>query len=72
MKLDQQAIESLARIKIQEPRFVEWLQSRLEKCRDDAVMQRDDVPIRWAQGRAQELRDILEAVNSAADILRKA
>lgn len=72
MKIDSKILESLARLKTQEPNFAKWLEDRLEKCRDDAVMQRDDVSTRWAQGRAQELRDILEAINSAADVLRKA
>jgi hypothetical protein len=72
MKLDPKVLESLARLKTQEPNFIKWLEGRLEKCRDDAVMQRDDVSTRWAQGRAQELRDLLEAVNSAAEVLRKA
>lgn len=72
MKLETKVLESLARLKTQEPNFTRWLENRLEKCRDDAVMQRDDVSTRWAQGRAQELRDILEAINSAADVLRKA
>jgi hypothetical protein len=36
------------------------------------VLQRDEVTVRWAQGRAQELSDLIGEIENASDYLRKA
>jgi hypothetical protein len=57
---------------VHEPHFVEWLRNRLDKYRDDAIMQRDDIAVRIAQGRGQELKEIVELLDRASTLLRKA
>lgn len=72
MQVDQHILESIARINVHEPHFVEWLRNRLDKYRDDAIMQRDDIAVRIAQGRGQELKEIVELLDRASTLLRKA
>jgi len=50
--------------------FMGWLESRREKARANEQV-RDDVLLRWQQGRAQECNDIIEAVTTARDVLMK-
>lgn len=69
---DTQVLESLARIQAQEPHFVKWLDGRLAEYHNDAIMQRDDVAMRWAQGRGQEAKDLLDMLRNASSFLRKA
>lgn len=71
-KVDRTQLEVLARIKAQEPRFVEFLQSRLHSHVGQTIAQQDDVSLRWAQGRAQEATDLLQLLENAADALRTA
>jgi hypothetical protein len=72
VQVDQHILESIARINVHEPHFVEWLRNRLDKYRDDAIMQRDDIAVRIAQGRGQELKEIVELLDRASTLLRKA
>ena len=72
MKLDPQTSEALARVYVQEPKFVEWLQSRFTKNCQDAAKLRDDIDVRQAQGRAQESEDILNMMKRTTEPLRKA
>jgi pyrroline-5-carboxylate reductase len=72
VKVTEQQLEACARIKHQEPAFVAMLQERLAKTQKDANMQRDVVSLRWAQGRVQELEDLLQLVENATNHLRKA
>ena len=69
---DQGYYESCARIKFEHPEFLSKLKGKLEKYHGDVVLQRDEVTVRWAQGRAQELSDLLGDLENASDYLRKA
>lgn len=64
-------LEALARLSRQEPQVVKWLQERLGQAGKAAVYERDDVLSRWAQGRAQELGDILAELQQAAENVNK-
>jgi ATP-dependent protease HslVU (ClpYQ) peptidase subunit len=72
MKLDKTVLEALARLKSAEPKLIEWLNSRLESHTVQLVNQKDEVGVRWAQGRVQETAEIIQLINNAAEILRKA
>ncbi len=50
--------------------FMGWLEARREKARANEQV-RDDVLLRWQQGRAQECNDIIEVVTTARDVLMK-
>lgn len=54
------------------PKLAEWLRDRLKSTDEVARMAKDEVDVRWAQGRAQELIELIEALEGAANILRKA
>lgn len=47
-----------------------WLVERREKARSNEGI-KDDVLMRWQQGRAQELNDIIEAMSTAREVLTK-
>lgn len=64
--------EMLASVHAGNPKLVEWLKRRLESATQDAVMAKGEVDVRWAQGRAQELNEIVSALEGAVEILRKA
>ena len=72
MRTDTTDYEVLASVHRGNPKLVEWLERRLKSTEDTARKARDEVDVRWAQGRAQELIELLEALEGAADILRKA
>jgi hypothetical protein len=72
MQPDVRQLEALARIKVQEPDFVDWLERRLKEHLAAMRRQRDDVDVRWAQGRTQEIEEILSFVNDAQNFLAKA
>ena len=65
MNLTRQQKESCARL-YHDKDFLDVLKQRLEEHRSNAVMQRDDVPMRWAQGRAQELQELLKLIENSA------
>ena len=71
MQATTKQLEACARLNAQEPGFLEFLEARLEDTRSNAVMQRDEVSMRWAQGRAQELVELIKLVTTAQDLLRK-
>lgn len=71
MKMDKRVTESLARVNGTEPHLLEWLRDRLKRHQDHVVHERDDVAVRWAQGRTQELTDLIKAFEGAANDLRK-
>jgi len=72
MKIDRPTLEILARVNMHEPKFVEWLESRLAKHRDDALMGRDEIDVRIAQGRGREVAEIIRLLSDANEHLRKA
>lgn len=49
-----------------------WLKTHADEIREDAVLQRDEVTVRWAQGRSQELKYLLDNFSNAQAYLRKA
>lgn len=55
-----------------QPKFVEWLESRLTRHRDEALSARDEIDVRLAQGRGQELANIIKLMKDANETLRKA
>lgn len=72
MKTDKRVTEALARVNVNEPRLLEWLKDRLERHQDQMGSLKDDVEVRWAQGRVQETKSLIKSIESAAEILRKA
>lgn len=62
----------LANVHLNNPKLIEWLKGRLKATEETTRKGRDEVDVRWAQGRAQELIDIIGYLEGAADILRKA
>jgi len=62
-------LEVLLRLGSTEPKLVEWLQERLEQHKDDIVKQGNEVALRIAQGRAQELIEILGYIQRAQEHL---
>lgn len=72
MQPDKYVIESCARLKAEHPNFVSWLQRRQAEAGRDAAMHIDEVVVRRAQGRYQELEEILALIMNGADYLRKA
>ena len=62
----------LASVHLNNPKLTEWLKGRLKATEETTRKGRDEVDVRWAQGRAQELTDIIGYLEGAADILRKA
>ena len=71
MKTDIRVTEALARLKVTEPHIMEWLKGRLARHQHQMETQKDEVAVRWAQGRAQELKDQIKELESAADTLGK-
>jgi len=69
MKMDRRVTESLARVNASEPHLTEWLKSRLERHQDQMESMKDDVSVRWAQGRVQEIKAIMKAISTASDNL---
>ena len=71
LKPDQSVLEALARIGVQEPKFIEWMRGRLNVVTNVTIQERDDTTLRMAQGRAQELADILAFIQQAPELLNK-
>lgn len=67
-----QVLEACARLQASEPRFMEYLETRLQDYHSDMVKQQDEVLMRWAQGRAQELEDLIKLLKQSPEYLRKA
>jgi hypothetical protein len=72
MKVDIPTLEVLASVHLHQPKFVEWLESRLARHRDEALSARDEIDVRLAQGRGQELANIIKLMKDANETLRKA
>ena len=73
MKTEQQkSYEIAARVKFYQPEFVDMLKALLETRRNEVVLHRDEVSVRWAQGRCQELSDLIGLLDNASVYLRKA
>lgn len=64
--------EMLASAHLGNPKLVEWFKRRLASATQDAIKAKGEVEVRWAQGRAQELDEIVTALEGAVEILRKA
>ena len=69
---DQAFYESCARIRFEHEKFLSHLKERLEKYQEELVLQRDEVTVRWVQGRCQELSFLIGNIENASDYLRKA
>ena len=67
MSTDNKFLDSLARVAASEPNFILWLELRLSDYLSQTSAQRDDVSLRWAQGRAQECEQILAALRAAKE-----
>lgn len=72
MNVNTDELEILARVNFSEPKFVDFLEKRLTIYSDAAILQQDEVALRWVQGRAQEVRDLLILLKNASETLRKA
>lgn len=66
-----QDLEACARLQAHERGFTEFLKRRLQQRQTDMMKHEDTVKMRQAQGRAQELADLLELIEGAGDLLRK-
>ena len=51
--------------------FRQWLQQQRDNWRDALESQKDEVSLRQAQGRAQQLKEILELLEKAPELARK-
>lgn len=72
MRLTPKDLDSLARVNAGSKDFVALLKRRRDGYHVDVGQQRDEVALRWAQGRLQELNDLIEALETAAELLEKA
>lgn len=71
-KIAPQVLESLARISFAEKPLVDWLDERLNECKERLMYQTDEVQMRVLQGRAQELAELRVLIRTAPELLRKA
>jgi hypothetical protein len=62
---DKQVLEAMVSIRNQHPKFVEWLQGRLDEHKARLVGLDSLAEIKIAQGRAQESTDIVRAIQQA-------
>lgn len=62
----------LAQLHLNNPKFTEWLKGRLESATTIACSAKGEVDVRWAQGRTQELSEVIGLLEDSAEILRKA
>lgn len=51
--------------------FMAWLAASRDEQVNKALVEREDVLSRWAQGAAQELREITRTVGSAREVIHK-
>jgi hypothetical protein len=72
MRPDRKDLEALARAKSGNKDLAAYLKKRRTEYHVDVGQQRDEVTLRWAQGRLQELNDLIEALETAAELLEKA
>lgn len=69
MAQDRKITETFARVNAGNPDFVALLKARLQEYHVDVVKQRDETSLRWAQGRAQELSDLIASLETASALL---
>lgn len=69
MRQSRQNLEMLARVNSGSKDFVVWLKARRAEYHVDVGQQRDDVSLRWAQGRLQELDEQIDLLEKAAGLL---
>lgn len=72
MRPDRRDLDALARANAGNKDFVAYLRKRRNEYHVDVGQQRDEISLRWAQGRLQELNDLIEALETAAELLEKA
>jgi len=72
VKPDRQALEVMARLGYDAKAFVEFLKARLVEYDENLRNQPDEVQLRILQGRAQEVSGILDLINKAPELIRKA
>lgn len=71
IRVDDRVLRAFAALE-DDPNFeivVEWLQSRLTATRDATDNQANEVLLRWQQGRAQELKEVLKVAAEARKTL---
>ena len=68
-KATPQQLESCARLSTQEPNFLALLRDRLDDHRKAAVNLKDEVDMRWAQGKAQETAELIKMIEEARNHL---
>jgi len=69
LRTDKKTLEVLARVHAGNREFVAWMKTRLQEHHVDVGQQRDEVSLRWAQGRVQELTDLIEALEKSSELL---
>lgn len=70
IKPDINTLKSLAALE-GDKHFINWLKESITHEMGDALHTKDDVLLRWSQGRSQNLREILETVTTARETLKK-
>lgn len=66
-KATQAALESMARIGYAEKPFMDYLEAELSELKDMVVLQPDETQLRILQGRAQQVRALLELIKKAPE-----
>jgi hypothetical protein len=72
-KTDQRVLSALATLRTDQDFIVVtgWIRQSLSDLDAQARHTKDEVLVRWCQGGAQALEDLLERAESAADVIRK-
>ncbi|CAB4197167.1 hypothetical protein UFOVP1304_41 [uncultured Caudovirales phage] len=73
IKPDQRTLEALARLSVDTDFIVfkSWLEDVKRSLHAESPQIRDEVLLRWNQGEAQAVNDVLDRIESAQAALRK-
>lgn len=66
-----QQIEACARLKFNEAEFVNMLKQRIDEYHSNMVTQREELQLRWAQGRLQETKALLDLIENSHKYLNE-
>ena len=69
---DRRALQAMVRLQGDSDfkTFMDWIAERRDHARSNEGI-KDDIFLRWSQGRAQEAKDIIDAVETARDVLNR-
>lgn len=69
---ERQFLEALARVRHTEPAILAGLKARFERRKEGMLKVRELIDVGVQQGRAQELRELLDLIENADDHIAKA